>query len=278
MIIGQNFNGKCVTNTYDPPDPGPAPGPAPPSPGPGPPSPTPAGGFGNQQFLGPTQGTNWAIMLKASCTCTGTPEKCTDCTKCVDLEGGKAIQNAKVDIWDCNGAINQQWTLDPTSQQIKSNVDNTFCIDAGAGSVKATQLMLWGCNDQDQQKWKGGGNYQLELASKPTMCLDLTSGKRDNGNPMQIWPCVSSGPAPAPPPAPPPPPPTPPAPSTNQMWLGPTEETKGTIMLRASCTCTGTPEKCTDCTKCLDVAGGKTDIGTPVDIWDCNQSDNQQVL
>ena len=67
-----------------------------------------------------------------------------------------------------------------------------------------------------------------------------------------------SGPAPGPGPSPGP------SPTSNQQWLGPNSATKGTILFKANTN------------KCLDLRGGSTANGPPIDVWDCNDSSNQQ--
>ena len=62
-------------------------------------------------------------------------------------------------------------------------------------------------------------------------CLDLTDGSTANGNPPQLWSCVSG--------------------SANQTW---TVADNGSIQIKG---------------KCLDVAGNSTADGAAVHVWDC---------
>jgi hypothetical protein len=64
----------------------------------------PANPMENQQWLGPSTGTGNTILFKHACT--GNP---TVCSKCLDLTNGNATNGNKIEIWDCNGAKNQQW-------------------------------------------------------------------------------------------------------------------------------------------------------------------------
>jgi hypothetical protein len=59
--------------------------------------------------------------------------------------------------------------------------------------------------------------------------------------------------------------------NTNQQWVGPTADTGQAIVFRPSCDAQGQ-----NCKKCLDLSGGSTDNGTPVDIWDCLGNTNQK--
>jgi hypothetical protein len=59
--------------------------------------------------------------------------------------------------------------------------------------------------------------------------------------------------------------------NTNQQWMGPTADTGQAVIFKPSCDAQGK-----NCKKCLDLAGGSTDNGTPIDIWDCLGNTNQK--
>jgi hypothetical protein len=50
----------------------------------------------------------------------------------------------------------------------------------------------------------------------------------------------------------------------NQQFLGPSGDTKGTILVKSNVY------------KCIDLAGGDTTNGNGIEVWDCNEQDNQQ--
>jgi hypothetical protein len=58
---------------------------------------------------------------------------------------------------------------------------------------------------------------------------------------------------------------------TNQQWIGPAAATNQAIVFKPSCDAQGS-----NCKKCLDLAGGSTANGTPIDIWDCVGNANQK--
>ena len=59
--------------------------------------------------------------------------------------------------------------------------------------------------------------------------------------------------------------------NTNQQWIGPTEATNQAIHFRPSC-----DAQAQNCKKCLDLAGGSTANGSPIDIWDCQLGNKNQ--
>jgi hypothetical protein len=61
--------------------------------------------------------------------------------------------------------------------------------------------------------------------------------------------------------------------NTNQQWVGHTADTGQAIVFKPSCDAQGK-----NCQKCLDLTGGSTDNGTPIDIWDCLGNTNQKLV
>ena len=93
-------------------------------------------------------------------------------------------------------------------------------------------------------------------------------GKQSSGSSCyakgQDW-CKGAPSPPPPAPTPPPPGPTPPPnPLLHQQWLGPSPDTKQTILFKA------------DTTKCVELSGGNTENGTPILINTCNNAKQQQ--
>lgn len=79
---------------------------------------------------------------------------------CVDDKGAGGRDDDQIQIWNCNGGLNQRWRYD--GRQLLSF--NHKCLDLSKGG---TWLSFWGnqpailyrCNGQDNQKWS-----RLELA------------------------------------------------------------------------------------------------------------------
>lgn len=114
-------------------------------------------------------------------------------SKCLDVVDGNFANGAQVQIWDCNGKAQQQWTLTPGQTSIKLAGTN-FCLDAGSASPSdGTQMKIWTCYDRTPaQTWQVGSDGTIALQSVAE-CLDLTSGSSANGNRIQVWSCAGSG-------------------------------------------------------------------------------------
>ena len=58
----------------------------------------------------------------------------------------------RVDIWDCNGGANQQWTLSSNGTVVGR--ESGLCLDVtGAGTANGTAVELWGCTGGSNQQW-----------------------------------------------------------------------------------------------------------------------------
>ena len=143
--------------------------------------------------------------------------------------------SGRVQIWDCNGAANQAWTLNSDGTLttgglcLQTPVDNT--ADHALVSVAA-------CTGGSNQKWSRGNNGSV-LNQASDRCLDLDVGDLTNGRQLQVYDCLGN---------------------RNQSWVGaPALPKAGAIAW------TGNTGKCLD----RDQPSGR------VQIWDCNGAANQ---
>jgi len=136
------------------------------------------------------------------------------------------------------------WYFDPGTYAIQWGGDRSKCIDAGQSMTAGTQLMLWSCNGQKQQKWGYDSNlgtvYLAESLANANLCMDLAGQSTNYGTSVQVWGCSGLW---------------------NQKW----SLSRG-ITIRVM----------EDFTYCLDLAGSKDDNGTPTQLWKCNGKANQK--
>ena len=65
-----------------------------------------------------------------------------------------ATAGARVQIWDCNGGANQQWTLNGNGTI--SNGQTGLCLDVnGAGTANGTAVIVWTCHGGANQRCAG---------------------------------------------------------------------------------------------------------------------------
>jgi hypothetical protein len=73
---------------------------------------------------------------------------------CLDADLNTLNQNGtKVQLWPCNGQIQQRWYIEGTSW--RSAISPNRCLDLNLGTpvVNGSKIQLWDCNFQPQQRW-----------------------------------------------------------------------------------------------------------------------------
>ncbi|WP_372454009.1 ricin-type beta-trefoil lectin domain protein [Actinoplanes hulinensis] len=72
--------------------------------------------------------------------------------KCLDASGNGTTSGTAVIIWDCHGALNQQWNVN--ADGTITSVQSGLCVDANnAATTNGTKLILWSCNGGANQRW-----------------------------------------------------------------------------------------------------------------------------
>jgi hypothetical protein len=106
--------------------------------------------------------------------------------RCLDVPDHSTANGTQVEIWDCNGGDNQQWTY-TSGKQLQVYGDK--CLDAyGQGRSNGTVVDIYTCN--------GGANQQWNLNSDGTvtgvqsgLCLDVTNAATANGTLIELYTC-----------------------------------------------------------------------------------------
>jgi hypothetical protein len=103
---------------------------------------------------------------------------------CLDDRANSSSGGAIVQVWQCSGAVNQQWQVysDGTIRH------NGLCLDAtGYGTANGTKVQLWACTGGANQRWDTKNwriNYDNPATSNKVLD-DTASG--GNGTQQQIW-------------------------------------------------------------------------------------------
>ncbi|MEV1170176.1 alpha-L-fucosidase [Nonomuraea sp. NPDC049784] len=106
--------------------------------------------------------------------------------RCLDVPNSSQTNGTQVQIWDCNGQSNQQWTSTAAGEL---GVYGGKCLDVnGAGTADGTAVIIWDCNGQSNQKWRlnADGTFTAVGANK---CLDVPNNATANGTKLTIWTC-----------------------------------------------------------------------------------------
>jgi endo-1,4-beta-xylanase len=130
-------------------------------------SPTPTG-TGSPSPTGPSGGANRILGAQSG--------------RCVDVPNATHNNGTRVQLYDCNGQTNQQWTL-TSSKQL--TVYGTVCLDA-AGSGNGSGVQIYSCNGQANQQWNVNSNGTI-TGVQSGRCLDVWG--TGNGQQVQIYDC-----------------------------------------------------------------------------------------
>jgi hypothetical protein len=107
-----------------------------------------------------------------------------DTAKCVDDNALSSADGTKIQMWDCNGGANQQWTVasNGTLQVYGKCMDIT-----GANYGNGTNIELWTCNGGANQQWQASNGTLVNPASGK--CLDDPNFNTANGTQLDLWTC-----------------------------------------------------------------------------------------
>jgi hypothetical protein len=106
--------------------------------------------------------------------------------RCLDVPGASQTEGTNVQIWDCNGGTNQQWTLTDNNQL---TVYGNKCLDVpGHATTAGTRPVIWACNGGTNQQWRVNADGTI-VAVESGLCLDVSGGATANGTAVQLWDC-----------------------------------------------------------------------------------------
>ncbi len=124
----------------------------------------------------------------------------------------------------------------PVGSAIVGGQSSRCLDDPNSSTTNGTQMQIWDCSGQSNQRWTVTAGKQLTVLGK---CLDASGQGTTNGTAVIIWDCNGQA---------------------NQQW---NVNSNGTI--------TGVQSGL-----CLDANGAATANGTKIIIWACNGQTNQQ--
>ena len=106
--------------------------------------------------------------------------------RCVDVPNQSQTQGTQVELWDCNGGTNQQWTATSAGEL---RVYGSDCLDAsGQGTTAGTKVDIWPCSGASNQKWTVNASGTI-TGAQSGLCLDATGAGTANGTLIELWTC-----------------------------------------------------------------------------------------
>lgn len=113
---------------------------------------------------------------------------------CLDNTGWSTANNTSAELWDCNGAAVQRWTMHAKGNGVFSiqNQQTGLCLDNTGGSTAPGNLQtLWACANNSNQNWTfvdvGNGTYNLRNQASGTLVLDDPAASMTHGTQLQIY-------------------------------------------------------------------------------------------
>jgi hypothetical protein len=106
--------------------------------------------------------------------------------RCLDVPNSSPTNGTQVQLWDCQGEDNQQWTLTDAGQL---RGYGSKCLDAeGNGSSPGTRAIIWDCHGGANQRWNVNTDGTI-TAAQSGLCLDADSAGTANGTRVILWTC-----------------------------------------------------------------------------------------
>ncbi|MFD5536399.1 non-reducing end alpha-L-arabinofuranosidase family hydrolase [Streptomyces sp. NPDC127079] len=106
--------------------------------------------------------------------------------RCLDVPGGVQTDGTYLQIYDCWGGTNQQWTLTDGNQL---TVYGNKCLDVpGHATAAGTRVQIWTCSGGANQQWRVNSDGTV-VGVESGLCLEATGAGTANGTAVQIWTC-----------------------------------------------------------------------------------------
>jgi hypothetical protein len=106
--------------------------------------------------------------------------------RCLDVPNQSQTNGTAVAIWDCNGGVNQNWTLLSNGGL---QVYGTKCLDVlNHATAPGSTVAIWDCSGATNQRWTFNADGTI-VGVESGLCLDVTGQGTANGTSVKIWTC-----------------------------------------------------------------------------------------
>jgi endo-1,4-beta-xylanase len=104
--------------------------------------------------------------------------------RCLDVPNASTTDGTQVQLWDCNGNSNQQWSYTSANE---FKVYGNKCLDA-AGTGNGAKVQIYSCWGGDNQKWRVNSDGTI-VGVQSGLCLDAVGQGTGNGTQIQLYSC-----------------------------------------------------------------------------------------
>ncbi|MEU2056367.1 non-reducing end alpha-L-arabinofuranosidase family hydrolase [Streptomyces bungoensis] len=106
--------------------------------------------------------------------------------RCLDVPDAGRTDGTYLQIYDCWGGTNQQWTATDADQL---TVYGNKCLDVPGHATKAgTRVQIWTCSGGANQQWRVNSDGTV-VGVESGLCLEATGSGTANGTAVEIWTC-----------------------------------------------------------------------------------------
>ncbi|MFI6116713.1 non-reducing end alpha-L-arabinofuranosidase family hydrolase, partial [Kitasatospora sp. NPDC051164] len=110
--------------------------------------------------------------------------------RCLDVPGAGQTDGTFLQIWDCTGGTNQQWTSTDSNQL---TVYGNKCLDVpGHATTAGTRVEIWSCSGAANQQWRVNSDGTI-VGVESGLCLDVSGAGTADGTAVQLWNCTGAG-------------------------------------------------------------------------------------
>ena len=111
--------------------------------------------------------------------------------KCLDNAGNIAANYNKIQLYTCNGAEAQQWTVESNGTIVN---ENGYCLNVvESGTASKTLVDLHQCDGVVGQLWKVNSTSNTIANPHSGLCLDDRYANTANGNQIWVYTCNGTG-------------------------------------------------------------------------------------
>jgi hypothetical protein len=115
--------------------------------------------------------------------------------KCLDVSGSSSENGSALIQWQCHGADNQVWSIEPADAGYSRVVSRQsgMCLDvSGESTEDGAPVLQWQCHGGANQQWRVepvGDGYRL-IARHSGKCVDVPGWSTDDGTAITQWQCT----------------------------------------------------------------------------------------
>ncbi|MBO1331416.1 endo-1,4-beta-xylanase [Streptomyces sp. VRA16 Mangrove soil] len=113
--------------------------------------------------------------------------KGTGSGRCLDDPNSSVTDGTQLQLWDCSGAANQQWTYTSAGEL---RIMGDKCLDA-AGTGNGATAQIYTCWGGDNQKWRINADGTI-TGVQSGLCLDAVGAGTANGTKIQLYTCANA--------------------------------------------------------------------------------------